>query len=66
MPDTERCTRLKLAVAAAIIAVCISVGWFVFPPLMELLGFSSTFTCHCIGGLIGLVAGIVVLREAVF
>ncbi len=57
---------LKLVVATAVIILCVIAGWFVFPIVMAALGVPSTFTCHCIGGLIGLVAVILIVRKIVF
>lgn len=66
MPDMLKCGRLKIVMACAVVVVCIIAGWVVFPKLMEALGVSPTFTCHCIGGLIGLFGGILFLWKYVF
>jgi len=58
--------RLKIVVASAVVVGCVIVGWFVFPWVMAAIGVPSTFTCHCIGGVIGLFGGILVLRKFVF
>jgi hypothetical protein len=60
------CARLRFVIAAAVIILCISVGWVVFPLVTAPLGVPATFTCHCIGGAIGLIAGILLVRIVVF
>jgi hypothetical protein len=60
------CKIVRVVMAAAIIILCVSVGWVVFPLVMAALGVPSTFTCHCIGGLIGFIAGILLVRIVVF
>jgi hypothetical protein len=66
MSDHCKCDTPRIVIACAVVVVCVSVGWFLFPVLMGAIGVSPTFTCHCIGGLIGLVGGLLFLRKFVF
>jgi hypothetical protein len=66
MADKQIWTKPKIALAIAVLAIFIILGWLIFPWAMVAFGVPSTFTCHCIGGGIGLLVGIVVLRKVVF
>ena len=66
MPEMRKSETRKIVMACAVLVVFIIVGWLIVPMVMEALGVPSTFTCHCIGGIIGLVAGILFLRNYVY
>jgi hypothetical protein len=66
MADMPTCKILRFVMAAVVIIICVSVGWIVFPLVTAPLGVPSTFTCHCIGGTIGFIAGILLVRIVVF
>lgn len=66
MSEMQKCDKLKIVMACAALIVCIIVGALVFPLLMKALGVPSTFTCHCIGGAVGLFGGILFIRRYIY
>jgi hypothetical protein len=65
MSDMQKCDKFRMVVACVVLVVFVIAGWFIFPVVMGALGVPSTFTCHCIGGALGFIGGILFLRKYV-